>query len=189
MLLIVAGIQLILLTFAIAAAAFAMLVAKRSSLIAERALAVAAESGEGLLDERLEAICRQQFNACQNELKPTDSSLEALRANVERLVLRVAALEAASPLIEDENRRNSGTRSPVPTAINFSARSRALRMLRRGDPPELVAATLEMKTSEVRLLSKVHQLTSQTPSQPPLLGDTRRDGDGASILGFPPPNS
>jgi hypothetical protein len=42
--------------------------------------------------------------------------------------------------------------------INLSRRSQALRMHRKGDRPEQIAAALEVPRQEVELLLKVHQI-------------------------------
>ena len=54
---------------------------------------------------------------------------------------------------------------PVPTvrpAMNLSKRSQALRMHRRGDPPEAIAAALSIPFQEVDLLIKVHRIVLAT---------------------------
>jgi hypothetical protein len=52
--------------------------------------------------------------------------------------------------------------TPVPTSpkagLNLSRRSQALRMHRRGDPPDRIAAALEIPLQEVDLLLKVHRI-------------------------------
>ena len=62
-------------------------------------------------------------------------------------------------------------REPAPVApmaaqpkagLNLSKRSQALRMHRRGDAPELIAAALEVPRQEIDLLVKVHQIVMST---------------------------
>jgi hypothetical protein len=47
---------------------------------------------------------------------------------------------------------------PRPSGINLSTRSQALRLHRRGDTPESIAATLRIPRREVDLLLKVHRI-------------------------------
>jgi hypothetical protein len=42
--------------------------------------------------------------------------------------------------------------------MNLSRRSHALRLYRRGHPPDQIAAELEIPLQEVQLLLKVHQI-------------------------------
>ena len=48
--------------------------------------------------------------------------------------------------------------APVKPGLNLSKRSQALRMHRRGDAPEQIAAALELHLQEVDLLLKVHRI-------------------------------
>ena len=48
--------------------------------------------------------------------------------------------------------------APVKPGLNLSKRSQALRMHRRGDAPEQIAAALELPLQEVDLLLKVHRI-------------------------------
>lgn len=56
------------------------------------------------------------------------------------------------------------TPSPAPqTSMNFTKRSQVLRMYRRGESAEQIAATLGLPRGEVDLLLKVHQATVEAP--------------------------
>ena len=50
---------------------------------------------------------------------------------------------------------------PLRAGINLSRRSQALRLYRRGETPEQIAASLMVPTGEVRLLLKVHRLVME----------------------------
>jgi hypothetical protein len=50
---------------------------------------------------------------------------------------------------------DGGTPKP---GLNLSKRSQALRMHRRGEPPEQIAATLAVSRQEVELLLKIHRI-------------------------------
>ncbi len=85
-----------------------------------------------------------------NRADQAEAALAGLCAEVEACRDRVRELEqqaAASPL------------APGPRAgMNLSKRSQALRLHRRGDPPEQIAAALEIPHQEVDLLLKVHRI-------------------------------
>lgn len=50
---------------------------------------------------------------------------------------------------------------PPRPGFNLNTRSQALRMFRRGDQPEQIAALLRIPENEVRLLLKIHQLSAE----------------------------
>ena len=82
----------------------------------------------------------------EEEIQPLRESLDALSAQVHDL------------------QRHPQTALPagVPKAgFNLSKRSQALRMHRRGEAPEQIAASLELPRQEVDLLLKVHRIVIQ----------------------------
>jgi len=86
--------------------------------------------------------------------------LHELRSRVTRLdfTLRLDAMNAR--LREAEERAASpGTPLPVRRSVNLSKRSQVIRLSRRGEPVETIAATLDLPRREVELLLKVHQLS------------------------------
>lgn len=103
------------------------------ALVRARFMAGAAErrarAQTGQLDETVQAVQR---------------TLESLSEEVRTLRLYSAA---ASP--------DGGTSKP---GLNLSKRSQALRMHRRGDPPDQIASTLAVSRQEVDLLLKVHRI-------------------------------
>jgi type II secretory pathway component PulM len=84
----------------------------------------------------------QRMQACLDELRQT---LEEMRVALRDLEERTGVLVPPTP-------PRSG--------LNLTTRAQALRMLRRGETTERIAAALHVPESEVRLLIKVHQLTS-----------------------------
>jgi len=78
------------------------------------------------------------------------STLEAVGKAVESLSEQVRELRQHSAGAVD-----AGAIRPC---LNLSKRSQALRMNRRGDPPEQIAATLSISRQEVDLLLKVHRI-------------------------------
>jgi hypothetical protein len=90
------------------------------------------------------------------ELEAQREATESLRAAVKRLEERLAS-ELARPPAPAEP-----PREPSPgLSLNLSKRSVALRMHRRGEPPEAIAATLQVPRNEVELLMKVHRSFSE----------------------------
>jgi len=81
-------------------------------------------------------------------MERSEAALEAMRREMAALVER---LEDARP----------GVDAVAPAAVrpgfNLSKRSQALRMNRRGDAPERIAAALSVPCQEVDLLLKVHR--------------------------------
>ncbi len=51
-------------------------------------------------------------------------------------------------------------------ALNITTRSQALRLARRGDRPDQIAAALSIPLREVDLLLKVQQLSTRSPCGP-----------------------
>ncbi len=97
-----------------------------------------------LLKREIAAAARH-FAERQQELDATVSSLLTANDETSRR-LQDAELRAADP-------------AAIPGgAVNFSKRSQALRMHRRGDPPEQIAAVLGIPASEVRLLLKTQEM-------------------------------
>jgi len=83
--------------------------------------------------------------------KLTEAALGEIRQAIEEL--RVGLREA--------EQRTGVLVPPTPprTGLNMTTRAQALRMFRRGEQPERIAAALHVPENEVRLLIKVHQLS------------------------------
>jgi hypothetical protein len=64
-------------------------------------------------------------------------------------------------LHEAEERVNAaGAPPPARRSVNLSKRSQVIRLSRRGEPIETIAATLGLPRREVELLLKVHQVST-----------------------------
>lgn len=93
---------------------------------------------------------------------------KAVAANTERDAKWKTAVDGVSRRIEslsgewrdfEEQLANTGTAAPGPKiGLNLTKRAQALRMHRRGDPPEQIAALLDIPFQEVDLLLKVHRI-------------------------------
>jgi len=79
-----------------------------------------------------------------------EASLDSLRQSVEGL---------SGQIEEVRHQALASSAATVPkSGLNLTKRSQALRMHRRGDPPEQIATSLNLPLEEVRLLIKVHQI-------------------------------
>jgi hypothetical protein len=77
-----------------------------------------------------------------------EAALGALRERIEGL----------HGQINDFRREPAAGAAPPRLGLNLSKRSQALRMHRRGDPPEQIAAALGIPLQELDLLVKVHRI-------------------------------
>ena len=50
--------------------------------------------------------------------------------------------------------------APLPSGLNLDKRAQAIRMSRRGDRADLIAAVLNLPSREVQLLLKVHEIAA-----------------------------
>ena len=75
--------------------------------------------------------------------------VRGLKAEIERLRESVDRLEAARPS------------QPAGAGINLTKRAQVLRMHRRGEPVQSIAAALETPFNEVALLLKVHAMSNR----------------------------
>jgi hypothetical protein len=93
---------------------------------------------------------------------------QAEAADVERGTKWETALEGVSRRVEslagefrdlEEQLGNARAAAPGPKiGLNMTKRAQALRMHRRGDPPDQIAALLDVPLQEVDLLLKVHRI-------------------------------
>jgi len=61
----------------------------------------------------------------------------------------------------------AGSRALISNGMNFSKRSQALRMMRKGEDPERVAAALNLPAGEIQLLRKVSEIAAAGRSGAP----------------------
>jgi type II secretory pathway pseudopilin PulG len=89
---------------------------------------------------------------------------ERTRARFDELQAAAAALQKAwhdqAAELADLQRQPQGGAVPASlrAGLNLCKRSQALRMYRKGDPPDRIAAALEVPLQEVDLLVKVHRI-------------------------------
>lgn len=81
------------------------------------------------------------------------SAIDALTRRVDSLTAELRDFGQQSPQV-----RGSAPGAASRTGLNLTKRAQALRLHRRGDPPEQIAALLEIPVQEVDLLLKVQQI-------------------------------
>jgi hypothetical protein len=90
---------------------------------------------------------RAMIRAAQTQF---EEGIQAMRQTVEGLAAQVQD-------VQQQPRVMVAAGLPKP-GLNLTKRSQALRMHRRGDPTDQIAATLEIPLQEVDLLIKVHRI-------------------------------
>jgi hypothetical protein len=85
--------------------------------------------------------------------RDTVAAVELLRMSIRRLEIELAELRREQALNTPAQPVAAGGRS-----MNLQKRAQALRMHRRGDPLEKIAATLGIPSREVELLVKVQEV-------------------------------
>jgi hypothetical protein len=84
-------------------------------------------------------------------LEQCDASIQTLRHAVDGMAGQLHDLPQLPPM--------PASISPTPRAgLNLTKRSQVLRMHRKGDAPDRIAAALEVPLQEVDLLIKVHRI-------------------------------
>jgi hypothetical protein len=84
--------------------------------------------------------------------------LHELRSRLTRLDFTLR-LDAMNNRLNEAEQRASIPAPPVPArrSVNLSKRGQVIRLSRRGEPAETIAATLGLPRREVELLLKVHK--------------------------------
>jgi hypothetical protein len=99
---------------------------------------------------RAHCLLREMNARTGDRQSKEDAGLQALRDTVEALAAQIHDLQK-HPFV-----------APLPglpkPGLNLNKRSQALRMHRRGEGPEQIAAALELPRQEVDLLLKVHRI-------------------------------
>jgi hypothetical protein len=110
------------------------------------------------------AVCAALFLFAQLEIgtqarRSAGRERETLAA-LEDLCRRITELEEELAATERRNATLVAPQAPRP-GLNLSVRAQALRMHRRGDPPDRISAELRVPRGEVELLLKVHRILMQ----------------------------
>jgi hypothetical protein len=100
-------------------------------------------------------LLHQHLRAVERHVLEQESAvaglLESLRQAVAQTAKDVDTIEAHRVELQPPG-------LPARGALNLSRRSQALRLARRGDSPERIAAELGVPRQEVELLLKVHRI-------------------------------
>jgi hypothetical protein len=105
------------------------------------------------------AIWRSRVMVLMADQRARDG-VEACHKTVEALRRTVDGM--ASQLRDQPHQVSAVAIAGVPRqGLNLSRRSQVLRMHRKGDPPDRIAASLEVPMQEVELLIKVHRIVTQ----------------------------
>lgn len=96
-----------------------------------------------------------EMEALRRDRKAISVAIEGVRTQLEDLGGRIDEI--------DERLANSAPGAAARPGLNFSVRSQALRMARRGDNNQQIAAALGVPEKEVELLLKVQQMV-RTPA-------------------------
>lgn len=110
-------------------------------------------------------VCLYLFLATKRQLHAVSLAsgrqMEQLSATVTSLEQQLAAMD--SKLKEaQEGLSLMVAPKPTPSGLNLNRRSQALRMARRGDRADQIAAALQIPHTEVALLLKVHRVMAET---------------------------
>lgn len=107
------------------------------------------------------AGCLAQYYLLKREIwqqrQKAAQDVAALRQSLETVSAKLAQLQ------EDMQLQDASPGLPDTGGLNFSRRTRVLRMHRRGDRPDQIAAALGVPLNEVNLLLKLQQLTEVAP--------------------------
>jgi type II secretory pathway component PulM len=100
----------------------------------------------------------QEFQTKWNKRQQTvQSELGRLRGVIQQLETRLGDAEKLSA--------SQAGADPKVTSINLNRRAQAIRLYRRGESPEKVAASMNLPRREAELLFKVHRILASEPSR------------------------
>ncbi len=104
---------------------------------------------------RARALLREVEQRGSAGLKEWETTLQAMRQDLSALGAQLGDIEQHPPV----------TAAPAffRPGLNLSTRSQALRMFRKGEPPEQIAMALEVPLQEVDLLLKVQHIIGGDP--------------------------
>lgn len=111
-------------------------------------LAAVALSFFGLI--RAQALVRDAEQRAKAGQEQCEAVLESLRESHNSLAAELREIRQPTPI--------AVASTPPGPGLNLTKRSQALRMHRRGDPLDRIAATLDIPLQEVDLLLKVHRI-------------------------------
>ncbi len=105
-------------------------------------------------------VCLCVFLSLKNEIRK-------LRARLSNPEVRTALEEMNSRLREAEERAGMLVApAPLRSGLNLNKRTQVIRMSRRGERTESIAASLSLPRRQVELLLKVHSMALNSSSEP-----------------------
>jgi hypothetical protein len=99
---------------------------------------------------RAYCLLREMNSRGRDRQSQSDAGLQTLRDSVDALAAQLHDLQNHPPVAPPPGLPKPG--------LNLSKRSHALRMHRRGEAAEQIAAALDLPRQEVELLLKVHRI-------------------------------
>jgi hypothetical protein len=105
-------------------------------------------------------LCKRERAAAAQEAAAAASVAE-MRAEIEAVRAAFADLEDRTGML--------AAPAPVPSGLNMGRRSRAVRLMRRGDSVEQIAASVGLPLNEARLLMTVERLRASDPDRKPAM--------------------
>jgi hypothetical protein len=99
---------------------------------------------------RTRALAQQATRDARVAREEQESEMAAMRQTMEELAAQVQEIRIQPPAVPQPGTQRA--------ALNLSKRSQALRMHRRGETPQKIAAALEIPRQELDLLLKVHRI-------------------------------
>jgi hypothetical protein len=99
---------------------------------------------------RAKALVRDAEQRAKAGQERCEAVLESLRESQNSLAAELREIRQQPPI--------TAVSTPLKAGLNLTKRSQALRMHRRGDPPDRIAAALDIPIQEVDLLLKVHRI-------------------------------
>ncbi|MGE5567846.1 MAG: hypothetical protein ACM3S5_02310 [Rhodospirillales bacterium] len=110
-------------------------------------------------------LCLHLFVTLKREIQAGRRKQAALEAALDRMNSGIG--EVSAKLAETEERTMMLVAPPPPRAgMNLGTRSQALRMWRRGNTPQQIAAALGIPEKEVELLVKVQRIVMEATTGP-----------------------
>ena len=108
-------------------------------------------------------LCLYLFFSLQREARRRDvngaGSREAVEGRIEDL--RAVVEEVRRNLRDVEDRVVPAAPLPIPAGLNLNKRAQALRMHRRGEASETIAASLALPQREVELMVKLQRILAE----------------------------
>jgi hypothetical protein len=96
------------------------------------------------------ALLRGSAQRAEEDRVAQLAAMDALRSTLDGLAAQVHDLQQSPAPSAAATMQRSG--------LNLSKRSQALRLHRRGESPEQIAATLDLPLQQIELLIKVHRI-------------------------------